>query len=339
MRIASVQIRRAVLLALCAAGTPTAHSQASAPRAVSRETSVTLPQIVARQTENFRKIINAKGEVIWREDMYTTGTSAPPLRVISFAFEGNRSVNLIIPWDGVSPLPRRGEKLDWSKVLSAALVEGDIVRVVSLKRGANSPVTETVPFNPAVHERNPLIAFHPAMLGDDRVGLADLASAAARMTARPLVAEIGSGERTRIRVAFTNPSSPGDILYYIINPQKGWLAEDIGRLSGGRYLFRSRIVIGNTSDGVWIPARRMKEEFSADGKLLRREIWQYNSLSVNSGVARRELSMDFFHLPAESLPTTMQTNSPSETPAAGSRSRKPAKGTLAPPRPGPVPRR
>jgi hypothetical protein len=276
-----------------------------------RETSVTLAQIVARQIGNYQRIRTARGQVVWREEIYTTPTTAPPLRVIQFAFDTTGSVNLVLAWDGKSRLPRQKEKPDWSRVLAAFLVEGENVYQIRPPTKDQIPSISWTPFNPDVHGRNPLVRFHPALLGDETIALADLARVQEQMRARISIAEIGSRADPRIRVSFTNPERPNELLYYLINPQKGWLPEFIGRYSGNRCLFQTSILIGKTANGVWIPSRRTKLEYNSNGEVSRREEWYYLDLSVNERLPAQQISFAYFHLPPEAFPQRVQTNAPS----------------------------
>ncbi|MEI7634321.1 MAG: hypothetical protein WCK47_08590 [bacterium] len=291
------------------------------------ETSVTLAQIVARQRENYARLRSARGEVIWREDDYAVALPSrkAPLRVVDFAFEGDRSVLFIVPWDGVSPIPKRGSGFDWTKMMAGCLVEGDWVSMLTMPRGARQPEVRMTLYNPAVHDKNPLVSFHPSLLGDERVGLAELLSVAGQMTTRPLVRQSLLNGELRLRVDFANPAAPGEFIYYIVNPQKGCLAEDIGRYSGGRLTERAQIIIGKTKDGVWIPARRNKTICDTKGRPLHGESWYYRSLDANQKMGSMELSLLYFHLPEG----TRIYGAPSKK-DADSTGTKPAQPDLAP---------
>lgn len=296
-----------------------------------RETSVTLAQIVARQIGNYQRIRTARGQVVWREEVYTSSTTAPPLRVIQFAFDTTGSVNLVLAWDGKSRLPRQKEKPDWSRVLAAFLVEGDNVYQIQPPAKDRAPSISWTPFNPDVHGRNPLVRFHPALLGDETIALSDLARMQEQMRARISVAEIGNRVDPRIRVSFTNPERPSELLYYLINPQKGWLPEFIARYSGNRCLFQTSILIGKTPNGVWIPSRRTKVEYNLNGDVSRREEWYFLDLSVNERLPSQQISFAYFHLPPEAFPQRVQTNAPSsEMKASPSTNRALPRATAAP---------
>ncbi|MBX7245798.1 MAG: hypothetical protein K1X53_09875 [Candidatus Sumerlaeaceae bacterium] len=261
---------------------------------------MTLAQIVQRQDENYRRIKSASGDVFWREENYgTTQTAIAPVRALFFAFEDDRSVNLIVPHKLDAPFPRREPPKDWRKALSAVLVDGEAVYSISQKAGAVKPVVSVAPFNPAVHQNNPLVAFHPRLLGDERVRLGDLLALSSQMPTRPRVTQFQKQNELLLRVDFANTSSPGEMLTYIINPNKGYLPQEIARVSGGRIVARTLIIIGKTKDGTWVPARREKTTYDATGKPLTFESWYYWSLAVNEPLGRQEVSMLFFHLPPD----------------------------------------
>lgn len=275
-----------------------------------RESSLTLAQIVQLQEANYARIKNADGEVIWQEQSVTSST-APSTRVLFFATEGDNSVLLALPWQQAQVFPSRSEKIDWSTVLSAFLVEGDLVYRISQAPGAKAPTVETMPFNPAVHERNPLVSFHPRLLGDEHVSLADLSSVSRQMANRPRVLDVQTSVGLRLRVDFANSKMPGDALYYIIDPARGYLAEQIGRIQNGKPAMLSTIQIGRTADGIWIPSYKDRILYDAAGKAVLHEIWRIRFISVNQGLARRAISFLYFHLPPETRFLTTPTPSPS----------------------------
>jgi hypothetical protein len=328
----------AALLCLTAA---TAHAQA--PPRPQATTTITLEQIVARQEENYRRIRSGEGTVVWREQLGTTASAVAPLRVILFAFEADRSVNLILPCKDPTRLPQLGEKIDWTSVLAACFVDRDAVYNITVPRGGGSPQVEPVPFNPAVHERNPLIAFHPRLLGDERVTLADLTALANKMATRPAITPIVRGDKKLLRIDFGNTSAPGELLYYVVNPAKGYMTEEIGRFARGRMVMETRIIIGQTKDNTWIPARREKSEYDAAGRPVRWEGWYYESLAINERLAPKTLSLGFFHLPASArirftpAPVQTEANPPpsggSPTPTPGASPTPPSVGSRVRPSP------
>jgi hypothetical protein len=282
-----------------------------------RATSVTLAQVVQRQEENYARMRTGKGAVAWTEATLTsaTGQWKTATRAVTFAFDTSGSVLLIVSWDPREPFPKWDMRSDWSRVLAAALVEGERVFNISVPRGAKLPEARIVPFNPAVHENNPLVAFHPRLLGDEKVRLRDLLAASPRLPVRPALYEYDTPDGLRLRIDFYNPSDAREFVYYVVNPQKGYLAEEIGQISGRQHLFRTRILIGNTPDGTFIPARREKTAFDDRGNPVAAESWYYDAFAINQPLGRMEISLGYFHLPKEArirgLP--VRTNAPDET--------------------------
>jgi hypothetical protein len=270
---------------------------------------VTLAQIVARQRATLAQIHTARGVAVWREDSYST-SSAPPLRLVHFAYTTTGSVNLVVAWDGRSPVGLGREKPDWQKVLAAYLVRDDVVYAVRPAPKSRGGWITGTPFNPAVHERNPIVAFHVDQLADEPVTLADLYATQSAMATQPAIEVVRSGNEEKFVITFTNPAAPGEQLRYLVNPQKGYLNEYIGRYSGGRKIFETSIVVGSTPQGQWIPARRTKYEYAADGRLVRRSEWYFHSLQVNCSVGPEEIGFGYFHLPPEAWPQKVQTNAP-----------------------------
>jgi hypothetical protein len=302
---------------------------AAAQPAAASNTSLTLAQIVQRQEENYGRIRNAEGQVVWMEEAAGQAPTSTSVRVIFFAFEGDRSVNLITAWDPTGTPPARDEKMDWTRVLAAFFVEGDRVHKISLRAGAKTPAIETTSFNPAVHENNPLVGFQPRMLGEERVRLRDLVELTPQMKTRPNVRQVSREGRALLQVEFTNEKAPGEGILYTIAPDKGYLAEELVRMSGGRVAARSTITIGQTRDGIWIPARRVKMEYDNAGRALTRETWYYLHLATNEGLARRALSFEFFRLPSGTRVPTMA--SPAATqPTAGQPAQTQATATPPP---------
>lgn len=305
---------------LCAAicfivAVASAQTPAVRPTAAVNQSSVTVQQIVARQQETYKRIRSAEGEVIWRtEDFTKNPTSATQeTRVIFFALEAGKSVNLVVTADEALNFPRRREARDWTKVISAAFVEGETVQMITVPRGSAAPEVRPTAFNPAIHENNPLISFHPRMLGDERVRLSDLAAVIPQMKNRPLVTNVTRSGKALLRLDFVSADKPGEFLYYLIRPDQGYLAEEIGKVSAGRYVFRTQVTNGQTKDGTWIPAKRDRVQFDATGRITVRENWYYRSMTVNEQLPRRMLSLNFFLLPGNAkVSSPRQSNAPKQ---------------------------
>ncbi len=302
----------AAIVTMAGGRTAPAAPAPTAPNGM-RATSVTLAQAVARQDANYARMQRGRGGVVWREDTPDTATGAwkATTRAILFAFEGRRSVNLVVRHEDGKPLPAWGDKPDWSRFLAGSLIDNDVVSQVLFPRNANRPQVKRVPYNPAVHENNPLVAFQPRLLGDERTRLKDLLAALPKLPVRPTIAEFDTVDGLRLRVDFANPAGT-EFVYYILNPAKACLAEEVGRVAGGKYVTRTRILIGGTSDGLWIPARRERMVFDTQGRAVLREYWYYDSYESNGPLPARGLTLDFFSLPAEMrMPTNQrQSNAP-----------------------------
>ncbi|MCX7625329.1 MAG: hypothetical protein N2Z21_03855 [Candidatus Sumerlaeaceae bacterium] len=278
-----------------------------------KETSITLAQIVARQRATLSQIQTARGVAVWRELLYTTTSqSAPPLRLVHFAYCSTASVNLIFSWDGRSPVAQVREKPDWTKVLAAFLVADDKVYSIKPSGSRKQGWISVAPYNPAVHERNPLVSFRIELLADEPVTLADLFGTQNSMAAPPKVYLETTTGGEKLWVIFSNPNLPGEELRYLINPAKGYLAEYIGRFSQKRKIHESFLTIGKTKQGHWIPARRKSYDYTRDGTVTYFSDWYFHSVEVNTTLAPYELSFAYFHLPPEAWPQTIQTNEPAK---------------------------
>ena len=273
---------------------------ATAPTPAMQETSITLAQIVARQDANFAPMQSARGGVVWRKDTLDTATQRwiPSSMAVIFSFETTSSVNVVLRHVDGRPFPI-WENSAWKDVVAAAHVSGDEVYTASIPQGATRPEVELTPYNPAVHENNPLIAFHPRMMGEERITLRQLLEAQDKFPTRPTVSRIETPEGPRLVVEFL----PGDDskMYYLINPEKGWLAEEIGRTVGKRHLFRTRTLIGKTGDGIWIPAKRERITYDNEGRSILREFWYYDLLESNVKMRPLELTLAFFRLPMSTV--------------------------------------
>ncbi len=281
-----------------AAGPPAA---ASAQAGISdRQSSLTVQQIVARQEDNFAKIKNAQGIVVHTETRYNEQGQAqtPSTQYIFFAYEGNRSVTLTMPEQAASIYRGSQGQVPWKQITAAYHVTGDTVYIIQKPEGtASTPTVVATSFNPAVHENNPLVAFHPRQVSDETLPLRDLAGAIPNMEQRPTVSDTFHDGKPMVRIDFINPKTPTERLYYIIDPARGYLPVEIGRVSGTQALSMSKIIIGNTPDGTWIPARRERTMYDGKGKGVSRQTWYYEFLAVNEGLAAKALSLMYFNLP------------------------------------------
>jgi hypothetical protein len=287
-----------------------------------RETSLTLQQVVSRQEAHYRTIKTAQGTLVWQEKSSgNVGTSdVPPVRYIYFAREGERSVTLVLPAEEAANYAAQQSHLNWKNVLSGSLVAEDSVAMINRATTDTVPEVRVVPFNPAVHENNPLVAFHPRMVGDETVPLRELAAASVKMPTKPRLFEFTQGGHLMIRIDFINANTPDELLYYIVDTARGYIPVEIGRTSKGRYLSRSTIVIGQTPDKTWIPAKRTTVRFNANGGVAGQEDWFYEYLSVNEKLPPHTISLLFFKLPdgtrVQQLAASKPTARPNATPAA-----------------------
>lgn len=300
-----------------------------------KETSLTLQQVVARQEAYYKTIKTAQGTVVWQERALAAsaaGAGVPATRVINFAFEGDRSVTLVLPQDEARNYAGPQGKINWSKLLSGAMIVGDAVAMITKPTSGTLPEVHTVPYNPAVHDNNPLIAFHPRQVGDETVPLRELAAASVKMPTKPRLWEFRQGNALLIRIDFTNAATPDELLYYIIDPSRGYLPLEIGRTSKGKFLSRSTIVIGQTPDKTWIPARRTTVRFNAGGGAVAEESWYYEYLSINEKLAPHTISLLFFKLPdGTTIYELPKAAGAAATPAATSTASAPKIGSTSTP--------
>jgi hypothetical protein len=275
------------------------------------ETSITLQQIVQRQLETFNHIKTAQGEVIWTTEDFSANATSPTqsTRVIFFAFERGKSVNLVVTGTEALKFPSRREVRDWSNVIAATLIVGDKVQMISQPKGRSAPEVRSVLFNPAIHENNPLTAFRPRMLADEKIPLENLVAVIGQMKNAPTVTQAMRNGHLVLRIDFRSASNPGEFLYYLIRPDQGYLPEEIGKVQNGRYVFRTDIVNGQARDNSYLPARRERIQYDSAGRPTIRESWYYRSFSANEALPRKMISLNFFLLPAGTqFYTQRQTN-------------------------------
>jgi len=262
-----------------------------------RESSLTVQQIVARQEEHYRKMKVLQGTVVWTDTAYSADQRPVSSRQtwIFFAREGEKSVTLALPADAAADYRRNQSRIDWKKVISANLILGDKVFTISEKNTSSPSVMET-PYNPAIYDNNPLSAFHPRQMGDERIPLRELAAAIPTMVTRPTVTDVNIKGQALERIDFTNAKNPGELLYYVVDPAKAFIPVEIGRISNGRHQMVSQITIGKTRDGLWIPAKKIHTEYDTKGAITAQSTWYYDYLSCNESVAPRIFTPMFFGL-------------------------------------------
>lgn len=314
------------------------------------ESSITVQQIVARQEEDLNKIRNAQGTAVHAETRYhENGQAQPPTtQYLFFAYEGDRSVTLTMPQQAAQIYKSNQGQIPWKSVLSAFHVTGDAVYTIRQPEASASttstlPRVFAMPFNPAVHENNPLVRFHPRQISDEQMPLRDLARAIPGMVERPKVYDIVRDGKPFLKVDFANSKTPGDRLIYIIDPSRGYLPVEITHIRNSKPISKSQIIIGNTPGGNWIPARRERLTYNAAGKLASRQSWHYDYLAVNQNLAPKTLSLMYFNLsPATPVTVvngdstssaTLAAKAPANAPAATARPRT----TPAPTRQAPEP--
>lgn len=300
---------------------------APAPANADAASSLTVQQIVARQEAHYAQIQNMQGIVVHADSMLTTaGTWSPQERQkIHFAAAGEKSVTLAMPEVADRYYTASHGQIPWNQITAATLIQGDTVFTIQKPQSATStqPQVLAVQYNPAVHENNPLVAFHPRQVGDEQMPLRELARAIPQMARRPVVSEIVVEKRRLLRIDFSNPQKPGEHLYYIIDPEHGYLPVQISRVSNGKPISVSNILLAPTPQGYWLPARRERVTFNAAGQAVTKQNWHYEYVTINQGLAPMALTLMYFGLPLTSKVTVVQP-----PPAAGSGAAKPApKGT------------
>lgn len=283
-----------------------------------RESSLTVQQIVARQEDHFSRIKNAQGIAVHSEVRYNEQAQPQPAQVqyIFFAYEGPRSVTLSMPKNAAQAYKGSQGQIPWDHITAAHHVTGDAVYMIRKAEGAStSPLVFAVPFNPAVHENNPLVSFHLRQVSNEQIPLRELARAIPAMAERPRVYDVSRDGKQLVRIDFANPNTPGEALQYLIDPARGYLPVEIIRRSGQRPVSVSKIIIGNTPDGTWVPARRERTMYDASGRTVSRQNWHYEHLAVNQGLAPKALSLMYFNLPMSTPVTVIEGNQTVAQPA------------------------
>src|SRR5690606_18537126 len=153
------------------------------------------------------------------------------------------------------------------------------------------PKVTATPYNPAVHENNPLVKFHPRQISDEQMPLRDLARAIPNMTERPRVYDIKRDNKPLLKIDFANSNTPGERLTYVVDPARGYLPTEITHISNSRTVSKSHITIGHTPDGTWIPARRERTAYTTAGKPASKQTWHYDYFAINQKLAPKTLSL------------------------------------------------
>ena len=260
--------------------------------------------------------------MVWTEK--TSGKEQT--RILHFGRQGDNAVTLVLPREQAAAYAGPSSRLDWSKVIAAHLIVGDMVQAIDrATTSGGAPTVNTLRYNPAVHDNNPLANYHLRQMGDDTIPLRELAASIPQMKTRPRVFEsVTSGELV-VYVEFANVSAPGEKLVYTLDPSRAWLATEIARISNGKYLSLTKIVIGNTKDGTWVPARKERTQFDAAGRLVLHDDWYYEHLAVNEPLPPQTFTLMFFRLPLGTViknapkPAKKPTAPVSKSPAPSSR--------------------
>ena len=306
-----------------------------------RESSVTVQQIVARQEDQFKRMQTAQGTAVHTETRYDAQgrPETPSTQYVFFAYAGNRSVTLALPQAAAQMYKSSQGQIAWNDVISACHVVGDTVYVIGkAKRDSSStgPVVMAVEFNPAVHENNPLVRFHPRQISDEQAPLRELASAIPNMASRPKVYDIQRDGKQLLRIDFANDKLPGERLSYVIDPNRGYLPVEITRVSKDKPVSVSKITIGNTPDGTWIPARRDRTLYGASGQVVSRQSWHYEYFAINQKLPPKMLSLMYFNLPLSTPVTVVTDRATTGTAAKGAVGTPAATPAVATPRPMPL---
>lgn len=317
LRIAATAAAAICLHAAHAQVPTTSPAAATPPPIIESESTLTAEQIFARQKETYAHIRTAQGEAVWREEVFDSAErlSTEPLRLIVFATDSTHFNTCVYTWDGRTAPASPTGTIVWRNLLTASLILDDVVLQFAPPAGPGQPPRiEPSFFNPAIHESNPLAAFHPRLLGDEPIGLEELVAELPNMKVAPRVVAMIREGRELLRIEFTG-DAPGEALYYIVNPARGFLNEEITRVRGGRIAVQTRLFIGEVS-GVFIPARREKDIYNAEGRALRRESWYYRKLAINQPIEPRRFSAFYFGLSEDQIKDAL-----SAAPAAAPRVR------------------
>lgn len=323
-----------------AAVTPTVSPTIATPptqptQSAERESSMTVRQIVARQEAHYAEAKNAQGIAVFTESQLDANgiPTSQKIQHVYFAFGEAKRVTLVMPEAAAKSYSSSEGEIPWPHVTAATLISGDTVFSIQPPKDGNStgPQVVAVPFNPAVHENNPLASFHFRQVADEQMPLRELARAIPQMTQRPTVTEVPWNGKTYLRIDFANANTPGEHLYYLVDPEHNYLPVRIARVSNGRTLSVSNIKLAHTPQGYWMPARRERITYNAAGVPQTQQGWYYSYVTVNQGVAAKALSLMYFNLPLTTQVLMATKADAAETPASA---RTPASNAT----PTPIPR-
>lgn len=271
-----------------------------ATQADTKVSSLTVQQIVARRQAHFNSIQTSMGTAVWREMRYDGPDKllSATERVIYFGKAGiDDSVCLVMNREGAKKYGFSQGSIPWSDVMVATMVKNDWVYSINPDTATSSPEVIRTPYNPAVHDNNPLVVFDISHIGEERIPLRELAQAIPDMPTKPNVFDFKINGKPFHRIEFVNSNAPGEVFYYIVDPAKAWMTTEMGRISRNKIMLRTKVIVGNTPDGTWIPARKEREQFDSSGKLISKDSWFFESLAVNERLPAKMLSYMFFNLP------------------------------------------
>ncbi len=294
---------------------PTAAAPATttpAPSNNERPTSITVEQIVARQEAHYNLINNIQGIAVHSESKYTPDRQPqnPESQTIYFAFEGDKSVTLAMPQPAARAYGQMQGQIPWEHVTAATLIHGDTVFNIRKSSDPNTtvPTVMAVPYNPAVHDNNPILNFHPRQVADEQLPLRELARGIPAMAQRPVVSEIIVNNRQLLRIDFANSAQPGEHLYYLIDPHRGYLPVQISRVSNNKPISVSNILLAPTPEGYWMPARRERITYTSNNQPATRQTWHYDHVAINKGLAPMALTFMYFNLAQDTKVTVVPGN-------------------------------
>lgn len=325
------------------------ESQSLQTQSSAKLSSLTVQQIVARRQDYLAQIQSSIGTVVWREtraaDPKTTAAPINIERVIFYGKSGmDDAVNLVMTREGAKEYGYSQGAIPWKEVLSATMIKGDWVYSIDPKKAETSPQVIKLPYNPAVHENNPLVTFDPSQIGEERIPLRELAQSIPDMPTKPNVFDVVQNGQLYHRIEFVNANAPGEVFYYVVDPSKGFLTREIGRISNNKVLLKTNITIGQVPGGLSIPARKERKQYDSAGNLISSDSWFYESFEANGKIPPKMLSYMFFHLPESTKVTTVggdaahkKKSQPQASPAGGPMPPPPQKSVRVAPTPLVVP--
>ncbi len=247
------------------------------------ETTSLVHFIIHKQNENYDRMKSYKGDMVCTINDFQTTPISTKRYFMSFAANGDDSILMIVPWLQNKPIPSRWEKPESWKDAHISVISNNIITYNYNKDDKLSLKDEV--YSQEKFGRNLFYRFHPRLFGEYKESIAD----SLKNADITLVNKKDANSTNVIYLDFFNIVNDSGIRY-TIRTDKGYLPEKIMYYQNEQPCTLINIVIGTTSDGLFIPAKYDCVVFGDNAEPIMEEQWHYNYLSMNHPVPPLELT-------------------------------------------------